>query len=451
MKKLSLVIAILMLIAIMPFAALAETGESEKITVYEQLKLDETYDFGEGRTFANGYMPSADAGGTVRIVLPFYKNADVASAVYVTPAITANDAAFEPANTIFGIQNSLPEWKALFDIKVKSACYGGVYPVAFDASYKLPDGTEKTQTFTVYVRVNGKTAADKEQNVSLPKLMVTGYEVQPGQVMAGESIKMDITVKNMSKRDAYYVQLTLSSADGVFLPKGGTNSAYIEKLKGGAEKTLSFEFDVKPDAAPAPASITVDMKYEDDLVNSASAVSVISVPVSQPIRIRVSDALASGYSFDSPFSVELDIVNMGRSTVYNVSAAVTGEGFYSATEYFGGTLAPGESKKAAISAYATMMSEEPMQEFSGSMSVSYEDVNGKIYTEDKPFTLFMEYYPDVPVFEDDPSLYPEMPEVPSRNLTWLWILIGVLVVAGLIVFLSLRAKKRRKEIEDELL
>ncbi|MBQ4062316.1 MAG: hypothetical protein IJD14_05655 [Christensenellaceae bacterium] len=454
MKKISLVLAIIMLIMAVPFAVLAETDTSEsvpKVPSANALKLDETYDFGGGSMFANGYMPSVNAGDSVKITLPFYKNEDeIISHIYVSAAIAANDAAFEPVNTLFGIQHSLAEWKAVFDIRTKSSCVSGVYPVTFSASYMLSDNTETSQTFTVFVRVNGKAASDSEKPVSLPKLMVTGYTASPAEVVAGETVSVSIDVKNMSKRAAYYIELTLSSEDSVFLPKGGTNSAYIDRLKGGETKTLVFDFDVKPDAEPAPASIAVNMKYEDEDVNAASASSVISIPVTQPIRIRVSDASASGYSFDSPFTVGIDVVNMGKSTVYNVAAELTGENFYEQTSYFGGTLAPGDQKQISVSAYAAMMSEEPMQEFSGNVTVTYEDVNGKVFTEEKPFSVTLEFYQQFPM-PDDPSMYPDMPVEQPKNLTWLYIAIAAAVVAGAIVFFAVRAKKRRKAIEDELL
>ena len=467
MKKISLIIAVILLAALIPLTVFAEgsasPGEETASPSLEpasgSLRIDENFDFGGGRTFGNGYMPSVNAGGTMRIILPLFRDTSaVQSDIYITPAIASDDIAFEPSNTIFGIQNSGAAWNAQFDIKAKASCYDGVYPLSFNASYKNPDGTEGAQTFTMFARITGNPAptptpeptVQPDSPVSLPKLMITGYTITPEDVIAGESMNITLTVKNMSRRTAVNIELTLSSEGAVFLPKGGTNSTFIERLKGGKEETVSFDFDVKPDAEPAPCSITVDMKYEDTAVNQATASSVISIPVNQPIRVRLSDATAYGSTMDSPFTVSLNLVNMGKSTLYNVSGELSGEGLDQQTSYFGGTLAPGEQKQIELSAYAQSTSSDAMQEFSGYVTVSYEDVNGKVFKEEKPFSVTMELYQDEPII-DDPAFNPEMPVEQGPNLWWLWVLIGALIAAGLIVFFVLRGKKRRKEIEDELL
>lgn len=472
MKKISLIIALLF-IALLPFSALAAGTEGsapdggseaspDAAPAGSTLRIDETYDFGGGSTFAGGYMPSVNAGGVVNIRIPFVKDAAITSNIYVSPMITSDDTAFEPSNAIFGIQNSLPQWNALFDIKAKASCHDGAYPISFKINYKNSDGSDAEQTFSMFVRITGnpepaptpEPTIKPESPVSLPKLMITGYTITPETVMAGESMNISLTVKNMSRRAALNIELTLSSDGAVFLPKGGTNSAFINKLAGGKETTVSFDFDVKPDADPAPASISVELKYEDTAVNQASASSIISIPVNQPIRVRLSDAVTYGGMLDSPFTVSLELVNMGKSTLYNVSAEMAGDNLSQQTSYFGGTLAPGEKKQIDLSASGISQGDEMMQEFSGTVTVSYEDVNGKVFSEEKPFSVTLEQYMEEPVF-NDPMFNPEEP-MPSEGggiAWWIWaaMAIAALVVAGLIVFLVIRGKKRRKEIEDELL
>ncbi len=485
-KKLSVAIAVvLLLICISPaYVVLADPAptaaptaaptvapttdpSSSNIDAGNAMFIDESAKLGSGsnNSFVSGYMAEGRAGGSVRVMLPLRGTGrNQLAKISVTPAISSDDAAFEPSNAVYPLPSSKTlEWSgiAAFDLKIKSSCVDGVYPASFTASFIYDDdndgstpGLYGSKNFTVFVRVTGNPAAKDPSaspgTVSMPKLMVSEYTVTPENAMAGGDIKLDLTIKNMSeKRAAQNIEVVLTSEGGVFLPENGTNSTYISKLKAGDTASESFTFKVKPDAESAPASITVAMSYEDANVTAATASSVISIPVSQPIRVRISDPTTSGNMVSEPFSVSMTFINMGKSPLYNLAAEVTGD-FYGQTSYYGGTVEAGGQKSIDLTAYVNSPTEEPMQEFSGTVELSYEDSASNVYKDSAPFVVSLQYYVEEP-FIDEPVMEEEPPAAGGKLWLWIGIGVGVLVIAGVVVLLAVRNRKRRKEIEDELL
>jgi len=464
MRRISLLLAAL-LVAWLPLTALAEpdpTATPDPGVAVLEINETEVVRETEPNTYAEGYLPKVTAGREVTIKLPLKGDIRIAGNVTLSADITSEDIAFEPMNNLVvlsQLQSGTNE-TAQFVLQTKASCYNGRYPAKFKASFDNGAGLVE-QVFTVYVEITGNPTPTPKPDptvpptvvTSMPKLMVTGYTITPENVMAGESMQVTLTVQNMSdKRTAQNIEVVLSSDGNVFFPKGGTNSAYIGRLKAGEQKELTFSFDVKPDAAPAPSSISVDIRYEDTQANSGTASSVISVPVNQPLRVRLSDATAYADMLENPFSVSLTIVNMGKSTLYNVAAELSQqEDFYQQSSYYGGTLEPGAQKTIELSGYVMSMSQDMEQVFSGTVTVSYEDVAGHMFTEEKPFTFTIYVYPPVdpgieePVIDiiDEPSIW--------VTLRWLWIALGGTAVVLIIVLVSLRGRRRRKVIEDELL
>lgn len=409
------------------------------------------------------------------------------------------------------------DWMQLTD-----TCLDGNYSIDFLCSYEL-DGAFVEQTFTIEFMVSGKLQPEAEPQPegpkSMPRLMLTAYTISPEKVYAGGDMTLNLTITNVSsKRDARNIKITVDSA-GVFLPAGGTNVAFLSELEAEEEANLTFTFTVPKSVPAGPAPVTVSIAYEDREVNSASEVAEISVPVYQPIRLKIDEPRPTytGMVGES-FSVEMKLYNLGQSPLYNVMAEISGENIQPEGSYFGGTLEAGATKTVELSAIAldpgmNMGMEEPYMgedvyggaeiyeedilvddgvyydesaaigseqvEFAPLMAVmndgmyygdgmmgggsvvydvtitlSYEDVTGDSYTEIltcQVEAMQMAYF-DEPMYED-PYL-PEEPMEEPRSLTWLWITlgcVGVLGVAALVVALSIRARKRKKEIDNALL
>ena len=360
-RRLSILLVLLLLSALM-IAPVHAAGD--------KLSLDATAQIGSlvTDTYANGYTPAAYKDGSVwkvNIVLPL-KTAPLfpLENIIIKPQITEAYPCV-PSNVMHvraTADGGLP-WLAPFILTLKDSTTDGVYPITFDCAYQYRDDTNtpisESQSFTIYFSVSGKKAPSSEatpapqQPSTMPRLMLTGYTVVPDAVMAGGEVTLDITISNMSsKQSAQNIKLTLNSADATFLPKDGTNTAYISKLSAGKSQTETFTFNVKADAAAAPSAINVEIVYNDSSGNPGTESASISIPVNQPIRIKIDEPQVYGSGVSQPFSISMNIYNMGKSTLYNVYAELVGDNLMPDGSYYGGNIESGGTKTVELTGSA---------------------------------------------------------------------------------------------------
>ncbi|MHB1315318.1 MAG: COG1361 S-layer family protein [Christensenellales bacterium] len=499
MKKFSALLMTVLFIFLMPMTALAEVETSAQL----KIKPDTQVGPAVNDTYGNGYVPAAYKEGDawfVDIKMPLEIITGIGDQITVTPKAESNTS-LVPDNAIRVIQTSGIEWIAVFaKMRLTNDCINGTYPVTFTCEYLVhePDDTwvSTEQDFTIYFSVAGKkepasTAPPVSGPVSLPRVMLVDYTVSPQEVVAGGEMELSFTIKNVSeKRRAQNIKVTLQSEEGTFLPAAGTNAAYISRLEPGDSAEETFAFKVKPDALPKPSVITVEIDYEDSRASSATETAQISIPVTQPIRIKLDEPQVYGGMVGQSFSVSMNVYNMGKSTLYNVMAELQGEFITPEGSYYGGNMESGTSKTVELSAIAQSMGgdnaempempggEKPASDipkalydkaimggkpigggyFGGGEMVSYpltliltyEDLNGKQYTEEVSLQADLAEEGIIDPGIDDPVLNPEEPQS-TGDLTWLWIAMGAVVVAGITVLLVLRNKKKKRMIEDELL
>ncbi|MPN27989.1 hypothetical protein SDC9_175423 [bioreactor metagenome] len=87
-------------------------------------------------------------------------------------------------------------------------------------------------------------------------------------------------------------------------------------------------------------------------------------------------------------------------------------------------------------------------EYPAVIRITYEDAMGQSYTEEKNIVITLQ---DDTIVNPDPETPVEPVPEPGPDLTWLYIVIGVLVAAGVVVFFIVRNRKKKRIIEDELL
>jgi len=474
------------------------------------LAIDPTAQVGSEATdtYAAGYRPKAYQSGSewvVDLVLPLKRSAEVLGPITVTPVVTETYPCV-PDNTIVTIDTAKAQWVANFHLRLTNACLDGTQSVSFQCAYAYKDENdvrvEGNQTFTIYFGVEGKKKPAAEPStpapsspVSLPRLMLVGYQINPQEVVAGSEMTISVEIKNESaKRSAQNIKLSLKSEDATFLPIGGANAVYIAKLKPGASKTEEFRFSVKPDAEVKPSMLLVEIAYEDSSATAGTETATISIPVQQPIRLKLDEPQVYGEMVGQSFTVSMNLYNMGKSTLYNVLAELKGDFITPEGSYYGGNIESGGTKTVELMAVAksmgggadadqegmngadvqgkfekgetklavaadSMIAVEPGYSVPGmsatvaypvTLLLTYEDANGKQYTVEKEVTVNLMDESANPL-PDEPTFDPEMPETPTANLTWLWVALGVLAVAGLVTFLVIRSKKRKRVIEDEIL
>lgn len=176
----------------------------------EFLSLSDTYQ-----------TPTVTYGETVLIALPVVNYSSVPlKDVIVKPRISnlVSEWPFEPNSA--GATKAIKSFPAYdnkknmeevrqdlgFVFVVRSDVKSGYYKLEFDATYTR-DGMVEKALLTTYVKAVGKPESgtldgdaegDDEQS-SKPRIIVTGFETNPGQVYAGSTFTITIHVQNTSK------------------------------------------------------------------------------------------------------------------------------------------------------------------------------------------------------------------------------------------------------------
>ena len=214
---------------------------------------------------------------------------------------------------------------------------------------------------------------------------------------------------------------------------------------------VELELQSSPDIAAKSHSLVVQFDYEGGTTLTAyKDTADLSLPVSQPIRIKIDEPViyGDGNLAEQPVSVGFSMFNMGKSAIYNCMVDVEGEGLRMEESYFGGNVASGSTMRADFNIIPSISGM-----IEGNIIVTYEDVYGTVYTEKLPITInVMEPYVPDNVMEDPMgSIDAYEPETVSGGFPWWGIaLIAAAAVAVIIIaIVQIRKARRRRTIEED--
>lgn len=389
----------------------------------------------------------------------FYNYVDY---IEVQPEITADNYPFAIDESLERIIiHSYEEMLATpfsFNVKVKPSLANGAYTFNFTLRYRLKDHEEpegdKTEAGMVFVTGakthSGGGGGGGGGGVPLPptqaKLIVDSLRTIPENPKAGDKFDILLSLKNTNEKQ--YVQnimLTYTTDGDVLMPSNGSSSFYIEKIGANDSYELKIPVMARPDMPDQPIKLNISMNYEDKKVNSLSASQVVIVNVKQIQKLKLdelvqpNDVIMQGDS--ATFS--MNIINSGRTTLYNVSAAMLeSEQFTTAGSAYVGNLEAGSSKNIELDIYPNV--EGPLE---GTLRVTYEDANGRQTNADTPFSIFVSS-----MQEDDKYFEPEIAPTPeptnevgdivARLPWWVYGAAGLLVIC--VVMLIAVAVRRHK-------
>ena len=291
--------------------------------------------------------------------------------------------------------------------------------------------------------------------MATPYVIVSNYSYG-GTVTAGQSFPLTLTFYNTSKNiDVQNMMITLSMPEALMLTSS-SNTFYVDTL--GTEETVTKTVQVtaKANAEPSSHNVEVSMKYQyiDDHTVSRrdnSTQETISIPVVQVDRFEVTGVEVSPEIYLGEESdITVNYVNKGRSEVYNLSVAISGDIQNPGQQQNLGNLASGATGSADF--YILPNAEGIC---AGQITITYEDTNmvEKSVTMDWSANVVdpmagmdpgMGMYPGMGGM-DDPSLMPEEEEKP----VWPFVAGGVAAAAAVIGLLVWRRiRKKRSELED---
>ena len=314
-------------------------------------------------------------------------------------------------------------------------------------------------------------------------------------VFGGSSFMFNLELLNTHREVAVRdLKITISSAPttnpnqsgGVFNPKAGSNTFFIELLNPGETIERSIELLVRSDAVPDSYGLLVSMSYrnEDSDSPTTTVSEIINIPVQQEMRFSIGELPPiNEVQLGDEAYVSLNFGNLGRSLIYNVIVRIAGDGFFNMEggTIYAGDIDPGKFVSREIYLMTTMPGF-----IEGSFVFSYEDVDRNVYEEVQPFFFFVSGGDDmIPGMWDDRPMFPDGGEFlidpetgeividPKTGLpvmvypgdfedggeSWLaglwnsyrWFIIGggVLLLIIIIIIIVAVRKKKARELDDD--
>lgn len=293
-------------------------------------------------------------------------------------------------------------------------------------------------------------------NGSVPRVIVTGFDTEPGEVKAGTDFKLIIHLKNTSKKTAvsnmlFDLQAPASGGSDetseapAFLPTSGSSSIYLEKIPAGGTKDISIELNARADLIQKPYSITMSMHYEDSSASQFEGQSSLAIPVKQEARFEFSEIQAAPdtVTVGEEANITCNIYNLGRIKMYNVKAKFEGDAI-EGQEQFLGNLESGAT--GVIDSIVTAVAES-FDESNCKLVLTYEDDAGNVQTTEQEFTLNVSAMPDM----TETGMTEMMPEEESGLpvIGIVAIIVALAAVGGIVAFVLLRKRKKKLAVSEE--
>lgn len=346
-----------------------------------------------------------------------------------------------------------------YGVQVKKSLTNGAYTFNFTLRYRLKgkaepeaDKTEAGMVFVTGAKTPGSGGGGGGGGgVSLPdpqaKLIVDSLSTDPSVPQAGDTFDVKLMLKNTNEKQ--YIQnikVSYTVDNDVLLPANGSSSFYIPKINAGETYELVIPVTARPDMPDSPVKMNLTMEYEDKKVSSVSANQVVILNVKQVQKIKLDQlVLPQGEVLvGESASFTMNIINSGRTTLYNVSAAMLdNDMFTTGGSSYIGNLEAGASKQMELDIYPNAEGA-----IDGTVRVTYEDANGNQQYEDVPYSIYASPVDDGsddinnPIIEPTPEPTYEISNILENLPWWVYGAAGLFVIC--IVMLLAVAAHRRK-------
>lgn len=445
---------------------------------------------GMDQPYSNGYMPAV-ADGSVSIVLPLVPVQELqGGSINIT--VDLGEAASSP----FMFQNydktvGLEEHTVNNGSGKARACLvelslplaegrtNGRYPVTVHVQGQVKGSARFAQAFTLYVTVtdgidpNALTAQDTgSADTSVggagdpggtgggdaggeakpkPKIMIGGFAVNQSPVLAGQEFDLSVTLQNTSdSQPIKNMKVTVNGETADVIPLGETNSFYFKKVAKKESAVIDTKLMVQQTAEPKPQKIVLHIEYEGDGGTEVTSDEAIVVQVKQPLRIEYDEPeIPQEVNAGDTMSVSLNVMNMGKGTVYNVRAEVEAPGLVPEGSLFLGNLESGAAKKGDLYMFVGTLdsggdADAKYGYTNGKMTLSYEDEFGEVSSQEFDFSTNIN-----PPVISAPQEEEEEEKPGTQNQWWTSAIILGAVIGGIFGIRYVLKRRKQKVEKDE--
>lgn len=325
-----------------------------------------------------------------------------------------------------------------FDITATDLASGGAHAVSVMTQYETENGQTLTSSDNITLQVIAKEIKEVKPDESAPKLMVTAYTLDGGYLMPDEKKILKVTLKNMhTAKRVCNIKLSLADESGDITPSG-MGTAYVNSIGAGGTYTWEIELTAAHTSAIGEHRLTVSAEYEDSDGRSYGSTDTLRLNVRQSVKLQYDNAILPKkvISGDTQ-TVTINLMNTGKSTLYNCTVDFDIEHLQTGGSTFVGNIEPAQSGTAIAN---LRVGTDTLGEVKGKIIFTYEDDYGESYTDTVDVSTVIEE--KVTKIESS-----ETEQKQKHSLWWLFVLIGFLLggAVGFGIPWIIKDKKQRKE------
>ena len=428
------------------------------------LEIDSSHIYsGMDTAYEDGYLPRIED-GIMHIVLPLR----CSGALWdnkLDAAVSLDSSASSPfvvenLQKTFYLESIIPEnstepqdiYLISFDILLSEGRKNGTYPVTINASGFDYKGSPIKTTFTLYITItDGKVdkpiVSQVDTPTAEPVVYISKTVIEPEAIQAGESFTMTVTLKNsITTKFVRNMLVTVDTGNVQIDLEEDSNIFPVDRIDAGGEVELTVHFSTDTSLPSGKYPITFSFKYDSSKTLNLSSTGASVVEIKQPANMElVMPRFSTSVSAGETVPMSFQVMNMGRSAMYNVRCVVSGFGFAPSNTGYIGTMEAGTSANTKVDLYIIPLNASEGNEngpqygqTTGTVTLIYEDETGQEYQQETTFDTTV----DRPVVEL-PESNKEEEQEEQRVSSW-WISVGIMaiIIAGAITAIVLLQKKK---------
>ena len=324
-----------------------------------------------------------------------------------------------------------------FGITTSETAASGNHSVTISMQYETKDGQTLSSSDNITLNVIGKETKEEKPDESAPKLMVTGYELDKEYITPGEKTLLKITVKNThASRSVSNIKFSLSEESGEITPSG-MGTAHVKNISAGGTYVWEVEITASHTVSVGEHRFNVSAEYEDSNYRSYSSSDTLRLNVRQIAKLKYDSAILPKKVVQGDNqTVTINLMNTGKSTVYNCTIDFDIEHLQSGGSTFVGNI---ESAQTGIGTANLRVDSNFEGEVKGKITISYEDDYGEVYTDTVDVSTVIEKKVEQLEIKEEPEK--------KNSLWWVFVIIGLAVGGGIGFGVPwiINDKKQRKE------
>ena len=451
-----------------PTQPVTESTETEPPKIPTVLEIDSKHIYtGMDTAYEHGYLPRIE-NGVMQVVLPLKCTGSLwgdqldatisLDASSTSPFVVENFQKTFYLQSLYPINSNEPQsiYLVTFDVLLSDNRKNGTYPVTVNTSGFDSEANPIKTSFTLYITItDGKVEKVSQPVVETataePVVYISKTVIEPESIQAGQPFSMIVTLKNsITTKFVQNMLVTVDTGNVQIDLEEDSNIFPVERIDAGGETELTIHFSTDISIPSGKYPINFSFKYDSSKTLNLSSTSVAIAEIKQPANIElVMPRFPQTVTIGETVPVSFQVMNMGRSAMYNVRCVVGGYGFAPANTGYIGTMEAGSSATTDVELYIIALNASPGNEngsqygsTTGTVTLIYEDEAGQEFSQEMTFDTTV----NRPVVQLDQG-NPEEEEKEETASQW-WIsvvIIGCLIGATIAGYVLLRIKRGKRK------